>query len=93
MIRVLFVTTMITLLLGITTDNLKNELTDLASILIALVIIVSIASGSKYVKEQNLKNLSDIAIKKTVNVIRRGEVRIISEGDLVVGDIQMIKAG
>lgn len=45
-----------------------------ASILVAVVIIVTVTSGNDWVKEQQFKKLNAIASRKFVNVIRNDRV-------------------
>jgi len=61
-----------------------------ASILVAVVIIVTVTSGNDWVKEQQFKKLNKIASKKNVNVVRNDTVENINVDDLLVGDIQII---
>ena len=64
-----------------------------ASILVAVVIIVTVTSGNDWVKEQQFKKLNAIASRKNVNVIRGDHVTNINVDDLLVGDIQIVETG
>jgi P-type Ca2+ transporter type 2B len=58
-----------------------------ASILIAVVIIVTVTSGNNYIKEQQFQKLNAIASAKNVNVYRAGDLLNISVYELLVGDV------
>jgi len=64
-----------------------------ASILAAVVIIVTVTSGNNWVKEQQFKKLNAIASKKNVDVIRNGQTLNIAVDELLVGDIQLVETG
>ena len=61
-----------------------------ASILVAVVIIVTVTSGNDWVKEQQFKKLNAIASKKNVNVVRGDKVENIDVEELLVGDVQIV---
>jgi Ca2+ transporting ATPase len=61
-----------------------------ASILIAVVIIVTVTSGNNWMKEKQFQKLNAIASKKFVNVLRNGEWVHMSVDDVLVGDIQYV---
>lgn len=93
MLRVLCVAAVVSLVLGIATEGLEHGWMEGTSILVAIVIIVTVTSGNNYIKEQQFKKLNEVAERKFVNVIRKGEVVNVSVYDLVVGDIQLVETG
>lgn len=93
MLRVLCVAAIISLILGIATEGIEHGWYEGASILLAIVIIVTVTSGNNWVKEQQFKKLNEVAERKFVNVIRNGDVVNVSVYDLVVGDIQLVETG
>lgn len=64
-----------------------------ASILVAVIIIVTVTSGNNYIKEQQFRKLNEVASRKNVNILREGELVNISVYDTLVGDIQEIETG
>lgn len=64
-----------------------------ASILVAVIIIVTVTSGNNWMKERQFQKLNAIATKKFVNVLRNGEWVNISAYDMLVGDIQYVDTG
>ena len=64
-----------------------------ASILVAVVIIVTVTSGNDWVKEQQFKKLNAIASRKNVDVVRGDKVENIDVEELLVGDVQIISTG
>lgn len=90
MLRVLCVAAVISLVLGIAAEGLAHGWYEGASILLAVVIIVSVTSGNNWVKEQQFKKLNEVAERKFVNVVRNGDTVNISVYELMVGDIQLV---
>lgn len=78
MLRILCAAAVISLILGIATEGLEHGWMEGASILVAVVIIVTVTSGNNWVKEQQFKKLNAIANRKNVNVIRKDHVENIS---------------
>lgn len=78
MLRILCAAAVISLILGIATEGLEHGWMEGASILVAVVIIVTVTSGNNWVKEQQFKKLNAIANRKNVNVIRKEHVENIS---------------
>lgn len=70
MLRVLCVAAVVSLILGIATEGIEKGWMEGASILIAVVIIVTVTSGNNYIKEQQFKKLNEVASRKNVNVLR-----------------------
>lgn len=93
MLRILCAAAVISLILGIATEGLEHGWMQGASILVAVVIIVTVTSGNNWVKEQQFKKLNAIANRKNVNVIRKEHVENISVEQLLVGDIQIVQTG
>lgn len=87
MLRILCGAALVSLVLGIATEGLKEGWLEGTSILMAVVIIVSVTSFNNYMKEKQFQKLNKIAEQKNVNVYRGGEMENISIFDLLVGDV------
>lgn len=87
MLRILCAAAVVSLVLGILTEGLSEGWMEGASILIAVVIIVTVTSGNNYIKEQQFQKLNAIATAKSVNVYRGGALIRLSVYDLLVGDV------
>lgn len=57
------------------------------SIILAVVIISGVTAGNDYMKEKQFRKLNEVATRKNVNAIRKGETININVFDLLVGDI------
>ena len=73
MLRILCVASVVSLILGIATEGIEKGWMEGASILIAVVIIVTVTSGNNYITEQQFKKLNEVASRKNVNVLKKGE--------------------
>jgi len=93
MLRILCIASVVSLVLGVATEGWEHGWMEGASILVAVVIIVTVTSGNDWVKEQQFKKLNAIASRKNVNVIRGDHVTNINVDDLLVGDIQIVETG
>lgn len=93
MLKVLCAAAIISLILGIATEGLKEGWIEGVSIIVAVVIIVSVTSFNNYVKDKQFQKLNAIAQQKNINVIRGGEVLNISVYKLMVGDLVEIETG
>lgn len=93
MLRILCAAAGISLVLGILTEGLAEGWMEGASILIAVVIIVTVTSGNNYIKEQQFQRLNAIATAKDIHVYRGGDLIKMSVYDLLVGDIVQISTG
>jgi magnesium-transporting ATPase (P-type) len=93
MLRILCAAAVISLVLGILTEGLADGWMEGASILIAVVIIISVTAGNNYIKEQQFQKLNAIATAKDVHVYRGGDLIKMSVYDLLVGDIVQISTG
>lgn len=87
MLRILCASAVVSLVLGIATEGLKEGWLEGASILLAVVIIVSVTSTNNYLKEKQFQKLNALATAKNINVLRGGDLLNISVYDLLVGDI------
>jgi magnesium-transporting ATPase (P-type) len=87
MLRILCAAAAISLILGILTEGLAEGWLEGASILAAVVIIITVTAGNNYIKEQQFQRLNAIAQEKNVNVYRGGDLVNISVYKLLVGDI------
>lgn len=74
MLRVLCGAAVVSLVLGIATEGLRDGWLEGTSILLAVVIIVSVTSFNNYVKEKQFQKLNQIAEQKNVNVFRGGNI-------------------
>lgn len=72
MLRILCGAALVSLVLGIATEGLREGWLEGTSILMAVVIIVSVTSFNNYMKEQQFQKLNKIAEQKNVNVLRGG---------------------
>lgn len=93
MLKILCVSAVVSLVLGIATEGIKEGWLEGASILMAVIIIVTVTSANNYIKEKQFQKLNAIASAKSVNVYRGGELMNISVYDLVVGDIVELETG
>ena len=72
MLKILCVSAVVSLVLGIATEGLKEGWLEGASILIAVIIIVTVTSTNNYLKEQQFQKLNALATAKNINVMRGG---------------------
>jgi Ca2+ transporting ATPase len=93
MLRILCGAAAVSLVLGIATEGIREGWLEGASILVAVVIIVSVTSINNYLKEKQFQKLNAIASQKNMNCLRSGELINISVYDLMVGDIVEIETG
>ena len=93
MLRILCVAAVISLVLGILTEGLADGWMEGASILIAVVIIITVTAGNNYVKEQQFQKLNAIATAKDVHVYRGGDLLNMSVYDCLVGDVVQVSTG
>ena len=93
MLKILCVSAVVSLVLGIATEGLKEGWLEGASILIAVIIIVTVTSTNNYIKEKQFQKLNAIATAKNINAYRGGELVNMSVYDLLVGDIVEIETG
>ena len=88
MLKILCASAVVSLVLGIATEGLSKGWLEGASILAAVIIIITVTAGNNYVKEKQFQKLNAVAEKKNVNVIRSRATNYISVYDILVGDIQ-----
>ena len=93
MLKILCVSAVVSLVLGIATEGIQEGWLEGASILLAVMIIVTVTSANNYLKEKQFQKLNAIATAKDINVIRSGELIRISVYDLLVGDIVEVETG
>jgi P-type E1-E2 ATPase len=93
MLRILCASAAVSLVLGIATEGIREGWLEGASILLAVIIIVSVTSTNNYLKEKQFEKLNAMAAAKNVNVIRGGDLINISVYDLFVGDVVEIETG
>ena len=87
MLKILCISAIVSLVLGIATEGIKEGWLEGASILMAVIIIVSVTSTNNYLKEKQFQKLNAIASAKNINVYRGGELVNMSVYDLYVGDV------
>ena len=93
MLKILCASAVVSLVLGIATEGIKEGWLEGASILLAVIIIVTVTSANNYLKEQQFQKLNALATAKNINVLRGGELLNISVYDLLVGDVVEIETG
>ena len=93
MLKILCGAAVISLVLGILTEGLAEGWMEGASILLAVIIIVTVTSGNNYLKEKQFQKLNAMATAKDVHVYRGGDLIKMSVYDLLVGDIVQISTG
>jgi Ca2+ transporting ATPase len=93
MLRILCASACVSLVLGIATEGLAEGWLEGASILVAVVIIVTVTTGNDYIKQKQFEKLNAIAQAKNVNCYRGGDLINMSVYDLLVGDIVEIETG
>ena len=93
MLKILCASAVVSLVLGIATEGLAEGWLEGASILLAVIIIVSVTSTNNYLKEKQFQKLNALATAKNINVFRGGELLNISVYDLLVGDVVEIETG
>jgi len=93
MLKILCAAACVSLVLGIATEGLAEGWLEGASILIAVVIIVTVTAGNNYIKQKQFERLNAIATAKNVNCYRGGDLINMSVYDLLVGDIVEIETG
>ncbi|KAI5731047.1 hypothetical protein M8J77_003840 [Diaphorina citri] len=75
-------------------DEAKHGWIEGLAILISVIVVVIVTAFNDYTKERQFRGLqSRIEGEHKFSVIRQGEVKQISVGDIVVGDICQIKYG
>lgn len=87
MLRILCYSAVVSLVLGIATEGLKEGWLEGASILLAVIIIVTVTSGNNYLKEKQFQKLNAMATAKNINAYRGGDLVNMSVYDLLVGDV------
>lgn len=87
MLRILCYSAVVSLVLGIATEGLKEGWLEGASILLAVIIIVTVTSGNNYIKEKQFQKLNAMATAKNINCYRGGDLVNMSVYDLLVGDV------
>ena len=71
----------------------ENDFVECFGILFAVIVSVSITSVMEGTSERAFEVLNNMYRNVAVRVIRDGKIRIISEQDLIVGDIVLIESG
>ena len=93
MLKILCVSAIVSLVLGIATEGIKEGWLEGASILMAVIIIVTVTSTNNYLKEKQFQKLNAIATAKNINAYRGGDLVNMSVYDLLVGDIVEVETG
>lgn len=92
-LRLLCAAAAVSLVLGCITHGIEEGWLEGASILIAVVIIVSVTSVNNYLKEKQFRKLNEIATRKFCDVIRKGKLERVDVTTLLAGDICEIETG
>ena len=92
-IRILCAAAILSLALGIFMHGIKEGWLEGASIILAVVIISAVTAGNDYMKEKQFRKLNEVATRKNVNVIRKGDTINMNVYDLLVGDIVQVETG
>lgn len=92
-IKILCAAAILSLALGIMMHGIKEGWLEGVSIILAVVIISAVTAGNDYMKEKQFRKLNDIATRKNVNVLRKGEHINMNVYDLLVGDIVQVETG
>ncbi|EGR29603.1 hypothetical protein IMG5_152530 [Ichthyophthirius multifiliis] len=93
MLQILVIASIISTVIGIIEEGFAKGWIEGATILIAIVIIVSVSAGNNYVKEQQFQKLSAKREEMSVHVTREGNIFYIDVKELVVGDLLSIQIG
>ena len=86
-LKILCLAAVVSLVLGIATQGIKEGWLQGISILVAVIVFVTVISANNYIKEKQFQKLYPLPSAKSVNVYRGGEQVSISVYDLVVGDV------
>ncbi len=92
MLILLIICSVISIVLGSITEGAEGSIEGIA-ILVAVVIVVSVASGNDYQKQLQFKKISGEVEDREILVFRNGQISNISVFDLAVGDIMVIREG
>ncbi|KAH7671707.1 P-type ATPase protein [Dioscorea alata] len=90
---ILMIAAVISLILGIKTEGIKEGWYDGASIAFAVILVIVVTAVSDYRQSLQFQNLNDEKRNIRLEVIRGGRRVEVSIFDLVVGDIVPIKIG
>ncbi|KAM0933755.1 putative P-type Ca(2+) transporter [Dioscorea sansibarensis] len=90
---ILMIAAVISLVLGIKTEGIKEGWYDGASIAFAVILVIVVTAVSDYRQSLQFQNLNDEKRNIRLEVIRGGRRVEVSIFDLVVGDIVPIKIG
>ncbi|EWS72210.1 calcium-translocating P-type ATPase, PMCA-type protein (macronuclear) [Tetrahymena thermophila SB210] len=93
MLQILCLASLVSTTIGILEDGLAKGWMEGATILIAVLIIVSISAGNNYIKEQQFLKLNAKREEITVKVKRNGQKKQIDCKQLLVGDILYVEIG
>jgi P-type Ca2+ transporter type 2B len=77
MLKILCASAIVSLVLGIATEGLAHGWLEGASILVAVVIIITVTAGNNYIKEKQFQKLNAVAERKSVNVVRNKVIHYI----------------
>jgi Ca2+ transporting ATPase len=83
----------VSLVLGCLTHGIQEGWLEGASILIAVVIIVSVTSVNNYLKEKQFRKLNEIATRKFCHVVRNNKLEYVDVNTLLAGDICEVETG
>lgn len=92
-IQILCFAAIASLVLGIMSHGLKSGWLEGVSIILAVTIISAVTAGNEYMKDKQFRKLNEVASRKNVNVIRKGEIINMSVYELLVGDVVQVETG
>lgn len=87
MLKLLLGAAIVSTVLGVLKDGIREGALEGISIFIAIALIVVTTAGNNYMKDKQFRKLNAIASKKNVNVYREGSLINMSVYDLLVGDV------
>jgi Ca2+ transporting ATPase len=91
-LRILILASVLSLSVGVWENPQEGWMEGLA-IMIAVIIVVLVASINNYAKEKQFEALNKVANQKDVTVVRRGEKEVLSIEKLMVGDLLALQTG
>ena len=93
MLKLLLGAAIVSTVLGVIKDGIKEGALEGISIFIAISLIVVTTAGNNYMKEKQFRKLNAMVAKKNVNVYREGSLVNMSVYELLVGDVVEIETG
>lgn len=91
-LRILILASIVSLSVGVWENPREGWMEGLA-IMIAVIIVVLVASINNYAKEKQFEALNKVANEKDVTVVRKGEKEVVPIDRLMVGDVLQLQTG